>query len=271
LKSVKGPVKRVFVSDNEERIKKVNRSELAKSLGMKGVSYKTFTAEKSYAVALKTWRGNWDAWDMKHSCPIPDPWNYRDADGLMMSYPYNRLYTVSEPDAMDEFRTGSGLAVVRHYTLNENDMNINEESPVGYFIADIERNGPYCMLKESRAVAFGDPRYIGFLNGNSLARGFPEYVRNFNAAFLSLPAVPGTVVKDGCSEKEIIIREYKTAQHGVWYAVVNTSLHPKKAVTVKLPSSGRVTNSATGGDVETNNNKLELTFYPGELKTFRVK
>ena len=38
-----------------------------------------------------------------------DPQTYRDGDGALLSYTYNRLYTVSSPRPLDAYRTKSGL------------------------------------------------------------------------------------------------------------------------------------------------------------------
>ena len=63
---------------------------------------------------------------------------------------------------------------------------------LGYFVADIERAGPFCMMAEALAMANGDPTMIGYLVGSNYGRGFPGYVRDFNANFLALPALPST-------------------------------------------------------------------------------
>ena len=57
-------------------------------------------------------------------------------------------------------------------------------------MADIERAGPYCMMAEALAMANGDPTMLGYLLGGNFGRGFPQYVREFNANFLALPALP---------------------------------------------------------------------------------
>ena len=86
---------------------------------------------------------------------------YQDADGILMTYPFHRAYTVSSATAFDAFRTACGLAVLRHYPLNENVM----EKKVGYFVCDVEYAGPYCMLGEARApykrVAINATRHHG--------------------------------------------------------------------------------------------------------------
>ena len=100
---------------------------------------------------------------------------------------------------------------MRFYSLNENMMNDKaDKEKLGYFVADMEMAGPYSMLAEARAVANGDPSDIGYLSGNNFQRGFPEYARAFNTAFLSLPALPSVVVAGASSDKEVVVRQIVT-------------------------------------------------------------
>ena len=50
-------------------------------------------------------------------------------------------------------------------------------------------------------MAHGDPTMIGYLVGCNFGRGFPQYVRNFNANFLALPALPSQVVPQAASDR----------------------------------------------------------------------
>ena len=209
-------------------------------------------------------RPTWDEWEWQHSVPEADPHRYRDADGMMMTYTYNRTYTVGARESFEAFRTPSGLAVVRHYPLNENEM----EGKVGYFVADVERGGPYCMLAEARAVAHGDPRFIGYFSGMSYNRGFPEYVRNFHRAFLALPALPSEVVVGAASDGEVIVRAIPTDQHGAYYAVVNTGLESKEAVKVALPEAGQIHDAVTGEEISS---PVVLDMHPAELRALRTQ
>lgn len=74
----------------------------------------------------------------------------------MLSYTYNRLYTVGSPATFEPYRNKTGLTLMRHYSLNENEMTDGNDEVVGYFIMDVERAGPYCMMAEARAMAYGD-------------------------------------------------------------------------------------------------------------------
>ncbi len=48
---------------------------------------------------LQSFAENWDKWEMAHASPPDDPQTYQDGDGVMLSYTYNRLYTVSSSRA----------------------------------------------------------------------------------------------------------------------------------------------------------------------------
>ena len=119
----------------------------------------------------------------------------------MLTYPIGRLFTVARADLMDQYRTGAGLTVVRHYTLNEDDhdrakgpSNLPFDGQVGYTSVDADRAGPFVRLLEARAVAQADPTNLGYLTASGFSTGFPGHMRRFNQAFLSVPALPSTVV-----------------------------------------------------------------------------
>ncbi len=221
---------------------------------------------------LKTIGGTWGEWEWQHSCPNADPANFKKKDGTVVDYSFNRLYTVSVPEAFDAFRCGEGLAIMRHYSLNENMMNDSKDKEImGYFCSDVDRAGPYCMLAEARAVAYGDPRYIGYLNGNTMARGFPQYVRAFNAAFLALPALPSRIIANSASDPEVVVREIPTEKDGTYLAVVNTGLVSKKDVTVNISKCTKLLDAVTGNELGMNNGKITVSLYPGELRSLCAK
>jgi hypothetical protein len=180
----------------------------------------------------------------------------------------NRAYTVSNPKAFEAFRTPSGLAAVYHYALNENQM----DKSLGYFVSDVDRSGPYSVLTEVRAVAYGDPRFVGYLTSNSFSKGFPEYTRAFNAAFLSLPALPSRVVQNASTDPEIIVRAIPAGKQGTYFAVAHVGLLPKSKVTLTLPVAGTVKDAVTGTIVSGNNTgrTLTLSLEPCQLRAFVV-
>lgn len=208
----------------------------------------------------------WGEWEWQHSLPQADPQRYKDTEGVLLTYPSNRLYTVSSPAAFDTFRTPSGLAVIHHYGLNENEL----DDITGYFVTDVERAGPYCMLAEARAMAYGNPTSLGFLASNTFNRGFPQYVRNFTSNFLALPALPGEVVPDAASVPEVIVRAIPAGRHGTYLAVVNTGLQPHEKVRVKLPVRGQVVAAATGEPIAAPDGVVELSLYSGELRSLHL-
>ena len=228
--------------------------------------YREVVEGRLYTKALLAPRPTWGTWEWQHSLPRADPRAYADVDGVMMTYSFNRAYTVADPEALGAFRTGSGLAMIRHYALNEHVL----DKLTGYFVIDVERAGPYCMLAEARAMANGDPRHIGYLASNRFNRGFPAVVRRFNRAFLALPALPSAVAKDVCGDPDVVVRTIRTGQHGTYLAIVNTALTRKTDVTIRVPATGKVTDAATGAPVETADRTLTLSFDPCELRAIHV-
>lgn len=223
-----------------------------------------------YLEALTTPALTWADWEMHHSRPADDPFRYRDMEGVMLSHAFNRQYTVASPKTFDAYRTPSGLAIIRHYVLNENMMfDKNDKSILGYFVVDVERAGPYCMMAEAMAMANGDPTMIGYLVGNNFGRGFPLYVRNFNAAFLALPALPSRIVKGASSDPNIVVREIRTDKHGTWYALVNTGMRDARDVSIRLAGGGSLMQAVTGKPIAVSGDAVRASFYPYELKTWR--
>lgn len=220
-----------------------------------------------YLEALQHGPLTWGGWEWQYANPGADPADYKQTPGVLLTHAFNRNYTVASPATFDAFRAPSGLALIRHYSLNENMMfDRADKEKLGYFVADIERAGPYCMMAEALAMANGDPTEIGYLSGSSFGRGFPEYARAFNTAFLSLPALPSRIVAGAASDSEIVVREIATPNQGTFYALVNTGMKAKSNVSIKLPGSGAILNAATGQAVGG-----ASTFYPFELKAWKRK
>lgn len=220
------------------------------------------------------------AGEVLHSAPPADPDGWRDAEGLVLTMPFGRLFSVARPELFERFRSRAGLALVRHFPLNEDDGHGNEAADrangsfnnwpmsgrFGYFVSDVDRAGPHAMLAEARSVANGDPTYLGYLASSSFSRGEPEYVRAFHAAYLALPALASAVVAGASSDPAVVVRELRTPRSGTYYAVVNTAMETKRAVRVTLPARGLVRNAAT------NESLTGTTFdlYSGQLLALRV-
>lgn len=241
------------------------------ALGESVMSLDRALTEDRQLNALLLPRSTWDTWEWQHSDPWNDPQNYVSDTKGALTYSFNHAYTVGRPNALNAFRSGAGLAMVRHYALNEDTMTEpNENKLLGYFVTDVEHAGPYSMLAEARAMAHGDPRFIGYLSSASFNRGFPEYVRAFNQAFLALPALPSQVVPSAASNAAVVVRSYNASTHGTYLAVVNTGVHQVDNVAITLPVTGTVTDVVTGAAVPVVNGKLTLSMYPAQLRSFRV-
>jgi len=208
-----------------------------------------------------------------HAIPPADPKNYKDVEDVMMTFPIGRLFTVANPQLLEDFRAKSGLTVVKHYTLNEDNKDpASDPSPfdhlLGYISVDCDRAGDHLMLQQARAVANGDPRNIAYLAGSSFSTGFPEVMRRFDQAFLAVPALPSTRLENAASDPEVIVREIPTNGKGTYYYVVNTSMDKKKAITVNLPKAGKVTNLVT--ETPEAKNALTMDLDSAELRAYRV-
>lgn len=213
----------------------------------------------------------WGGWENNHSRPADDPQTYQDVDGVMISHAFNRLYTVASPDTLDAFRTKTGLFMVRHYTLNENMVYGKSDEPkAGYFVADFERAGPYCMQAEAVAMANGDPTMIGYLSGGNYGRGFPQYVRDFNANFLALPALPSVRVEGASSDKDVVVRTIKTDKNGTYIAIVNTAPTAKAGVVVNLKAVGTLKPLADGAQVNVSGSTATLDLRPYQFVAMKL-
>ncbi len=263
-----------MVSDKQEIWEKVleQPEHIKNEQSIKVFSEKDVVEKDLYLNALLSAGSNWGSYEVNHARPADDPDNYHNTDGVMMTHGFNRRYTVLSPKTFNAYRTKSGLAMVRHFTLNENMMfNEEDKSNIGYFCADIERAGPFCMMSEAIAMITGNPTVIGYLSGTDYHRGFPEYVRNFNAAFLSLPALPSEPLKDVCADKRIAVRQIKTENQGTYVYAVNVSYDNLQNIQIKLPAGKEYYNAATGQKLSTQDGTVSASMYPYKMITFLIK
>jgi hypothetical protein len=230
------------------------------------------TAEQElYLKALLSPGANWGGWEIHHANPADDPATYQSVEGVLLTHPFNRLYTVASPKTFDLYRTPTGLALMRHYALNENMMfDANDKDKLGYFVADVERAGPSCMHAEAVAMANGDPTMIGYLCGNNMGRGFPQVVRDFNANFLALPALPSRRLEEAGSDPAVAVRMIDAGKYGLYVAVVNTAATPRKQVRVTVPGKGAVVALASGVAVTRTGEGVTLDLRPFQLVALRV-
>lgn len=228
------------------------------------------------------WASNWP--EFGHSTPPADPARYRQDDGLAMTLQFgNGLYTVDDAALLDEYTNAAGASLVHHYPLNEDDGNGFENNscttrrPVslsdafnakfGYLSVAVEREGPYSVIAEARALAQGNPVNIGYLESSSMSRGFPVYVRRFNQALLSLPAMPLTTATGMSDNAQVVVRQTAVTANGTYYAVVNPSQQSQSMVNITFPGT-RVKDLLTG--TVHASMKLRMDLYPGEVRTFLV-
>lgn len=229
--------------------------------GEKTVTFADAVSQRRAFTAMTSPAPTWGGWEWQHAVPQLDPQRYAATGGVLLTMAFSRQHSVSDPLGMQAFRGPDGLAMIRHHPLNE---HVLKAKPLGYFVADFEEAGPYCMLAEARALALGDPRFIGYLAGNSFQRGFPEYVRAFNRAFLALPAVPGTRLERAASSTEVVVRHYPTVKHGSWFAVVNTGMVDAKDVRIDVRQPG-LSDACTGAAVPMQGTVATVSLYPGQV------
>ena len=224
-----------------------------------------------YLKALLAPGATWGGWEVHHANPADDPQTYHSVDGVLLSYAFHRLFTVNSPKTLDLFRAPAGLALVRHYPLNENMMfDAQDQEKLGYFVADVERAGPACMQAEAVAMANGDPTMIGYLCGGNYARGFPQAVRDFHANFLALPALPSRRLAEASSDPAVVVRAIDTEKHGTYLAVVNTAWSARLRAQITLPGSGDVTALATNTTLPRSGNAILLDLQPYQLIALHV-
>ncbi|NJK85486.1 MAG: hypothetical protein HC906_05500 [Bacteroidales bacterium] len=188
--------------------------------------------------ALLLPENTWENWEWNHAAPAPDPDNYKNDEGVLMTYTFNKAYTVNSKTAFERFRNEKDLAIIRHYCLNEDGME-----GMGYFVTDVDWHGPFTMLAEARAMANGDPRYIGYLSGSAFNKGSVQYVREFNANFLALPALPSEIIEGAANDPEVVVRKIETNSDSIYLAIINTGLEDKTDVKISLPVKGDVFNA----------------------------
>jgi len=233
-------------------------------------NFNTVLRENFYGAVLKEQVPIKGSLEEFHAAPVADPEHYKNVEDVMMTYPMGRLFTVSNPQPLEDFRAASGLTVVRDYPLNEDPMPTFSpfDQLLGYTAVDTDHAGSNLMLQQARAVAYGDPRNIAYHCASSFSTGFPEIMRRFDQAFLAVPALPSKKLEDASSDPEVVVREIPTPKNGTYYYVVNTSMQGKTGVTVKFPAPGSVVNLVTGEKQA--GHTLTLNLDAAELQSYQV-
>ena len=233
----------------------------------KAATYSSATSGTGYLDAVLAFPGTWGEWEWNWASPPPDPKTYAKVEGITMTYPYRRAYSVAVPADMEAFRVPAGLAMLRHQSLNERSL---PDDFVGYQCVDTERAGPASVLPDVMAVVNGDPRWMGILSGVSLTTGYPQYVRAFYAAYMSLPALPSKLLAKAADQDAVVVRVIDGGKHGTWLAVGNISYTALKGVTLKLPATGTVTDAATGEVLKATGKTLVIDLEPCSLRAIRI-
>jgi hypothetical protein len=209
---------------------------------------------------------NWGEWEVQHAQPADDPATYQGVAGVMLAQAFNRSYTVLDPGTMNLYRSPAGLTLIRHYPLNENMLyDLKDQDRLGYFLADMERAGPACMLGEVLAMAYGNPTQIGYLTGGNFGRGFSRYARDFNANFLALPALPAQRLEGAAADPRVVVQAIAAGANGTYLAVVNTGMTAAPAVRVKLPAAGPAQALASGETLAVVNGAVTVDLRPFQL------
>lgn len=233
----------------------------------KAVPYASALAGTGYLESALAFPGTWGGWEWNWASPPPDPSTYAKVDGVTMTYPYRRAYSVALPAAMDAFRVPAGLAMLRHQSLNERSL---PDEVVGYQCVDTERAGPASVLPDVMAVVNGDPRWMGVLSGVSLTTGYPQHLRAFQAAYLSLPACPSRPLPKAADKPDVVVRAINGGKHGTWLAIGNIGHAALSGVAIALPITGTVTDAATGQPLKSVGKTLKLDLEPCSLRAIRI-
>ncbi len=226
--------------------------------------------------------------EFAHGTPPADPENYQNDEGVLMTMPFARQYTVADTNLLQKFSTSNGMALVRHFPLNEDDGKGNYDvdstdghfnnwpmsGHFGYFVSDTERSTPHTMLAEVKGVANADPFWIGYLSSNSFNTGAPQDLRRFNAAYLAWPAQLSTKVLTASNDPEVIVRDMVTSG-GKFVAVFNTGMAAKTAVQITLSATrmGAVTsveNRVSGQTLTVTNGKITIDMSVADFKVFYI-
>lgn len=236
--------------------------------------YEQWHSELYKQLALDTDFPTWNsAYEIGHSCPADDYYNYTNSVGVGLSYPFNCVYTVLEGAQVGNYRNASGdLFLARHYSLNEfcgKDQNLpdNEQAITGYFISDMDHAGRAVMISELRAMATWDPNMFGYLFGSEVDRLDATYVREFNLNFLSLPATQSEVLSGGGWGHDITVRRWTTAA-GHYWAVINTGYNAFSGDLNFDTSVAKVYRTVGGEEVPISDGRAHVTMEPLQMIAF---
>lgn len=261
--------KTVVVNDNPEYWNTKVQDERYAKRYVKQLPLSDILDRHLYPKSLLSWQQDWGGYEVAHSTPPAYPEGLKESSDAMFSYTFNRFYSADED--MNLFRTRAGLTAVRHFPLNENELNVDINGkpfePTGYFVADVERAGAFCTVAEVAAVAKGDPTQIGYLTGNTFQHGFPDVYRAFTQAYLALPALPSDLVQKEKYAQEWI-RKIDAGKGRIWFAVCNLAFEKTTVQADDLPA-GKLQDCVSGEIIPIINGCAKIESAPMSLRSFK--
>jgi hypothetical protein len=259
---LRGPDKPEVVAENLEPWK---------SIPARAASLQDVIDRQLHFKALTEPYPTWGGWEWQHAVPEADPHRYTEESGVSLTYTYNRMYTVARPKPLDAFRSRAGLAMIRHFSLNEDAFAKDEDNRIlGYFVSDMEPAGPFCMMAEATAVANGDPFYLGYLSSNSFNTGFPQYMRTFHQNYLALPALPSRHMDHLALDPDLVLRLIDAGVAGEFLAAIHLGREWQDDLRFRLPEPGRLFDAVSGEELDVLESDLvSLPYYPFQLRSFR--
>ena len=72
------------------------------------------------------------------------------------------------------------------------------------------------------------------------------------------------------SVEQVKVRRFPTAEHGTWFAVINTGMDPVDAVTISLPEQGSPVDAVTDEPIVLTGSTWTVDLYPGEVRTIHI-
>ncbi len=198
---------------------------------------------------------------------------YRDVDGIALFLPVQLHYLSNNEPYIRSFETGDGLAVCNQFTYEEKGRtNIQNDD---YETSEMTPAGPaFSMAEEVLSVFHGDPNVITW-TPYTIGRSFITEHRRFAQAFLALPAVKGTAVKN--ENADVKVRTY-ASKNGTYVGVVHRGMKAAK-IAVSVPGTFKgtetVTDLVTGkpvqAQVKDGNIVFDVEAGPMELDSYLVK
>lgn len=208
-----------------------------------------------------------------------NPRLFRGDQGIVYWAPVHYRFTADNPEFLNLFKTGEGVAIANNFPYNEETTHQNCQGLMG--ATGVEHGGPFCMMEEILAMAHADPTHLMMGMWEPLQRGFPKYAREFAAAYRALPVGPSEILEGAVKpkDKDIVVRRYKT-DYGSYLAVINRAfdLNPRSITLTLDPGTGPVRvveNLVTGKTLpfkQAGRNKIEFAvdLRPMELKSLRI-